>query len=175
MAELALAKAATMGPSSREGSSTTAAPVQVSRVGTATEVVLKPPDPAKTRAWVGPVRQGSTSSGAVPPWPQLRGSAGSKAPRAPGPGRPVGLADDDAAEPGSGPGKRRRASRMASQSAWPSCRTGADERGPVGGAEALADVSARTPSSAARKPTATAVGDRGVEGADEVDREARPR
>src|SRR4051794_6103962 len=46
-----------MGPTSREGSSTTADPVQGSRVGTPTLVVLNPPGPAKTRAWAGPVRQ----------------------------------------------------------------------------------------------------------------------
>src|ERR1019366_5070233 len=62
----------TIGPISREGSSTTAAPVQVSIVGTPTEVVLKPPEPATTSAWVDPERQGSINSGAVPPCPQER-------------------------------------------------------------------------------------------------------
>ena len=88
-----------MGPISREGSSTTAAPVQVSMVGTPMAVVLKPPGPAKTRAWVEPVRQGSISSGAAPPWPQLalvgrvEGAAGDAVLV-----DAVGLADDDAAK-----------------------------------------------------------------------------
>src|SRR5262245_56209507 len=56
-----------MGPISREGSSTTAVPRQVSMEGTPIEVVLKPPGPLNTRAWVEPVRHESISSGAVPP------------------------------------------------------------------------------------------------------------
>ena len=87
-----------MGPISREGSSTTAAPHQVSMVGMPTEVVLKPPGPPKTRAWVDPLRHGSISSGAVPPWPQvllvcrIEGAACDAILI-----DPVGLADDDAA------------------------------------------------------------------------------
>jgi hypothetical protein len=37
--------------------------------GNADEVVLKPPEPARTRAWVDPVRQGSMSKGSLPPRP----------------------------------------------------------------------------------------------------------
>ena len=66
-------------------------------VGTPMAVVLKPPGPAKTRAWVEPVRQGSTSSGAEPPWPQLVLSAGSQArPADPVLVDAVSLAHDDA-------------------------------------------------------------------------------
>jgi len=68
----------TIGPISRDGSSTTAAPVQVSIVGTPTEVVLKPPEPAMTIACVDPERQGSINSGAAPPCPQERWFDGSK-------------------------------------------------------------------------------------------------
>jgi len=42
------------------------------------DVLLNEPAPAKIRLWVGPERQGSMSSGAVPPFPQLALSAGSK-------------------------------------------------------------------------------------------------
>ena len=54
----------------------------VSIVGTPTEVVLKPPEPAMTSAWVDPERQGSINSGAVPPCPQERWFDGSKGPDA---------------------------------------------------------------------------------------------
>ena len=70
--------AVTIGPISREGSSTTTEPVQVSRVGMPMEVVLKPPEPARTRAWVDPMRQGSMSRGSLPPRAQLRRACGSK-------------------------------------------------------------------------------------------------
>jgi hypothetical protein len=69
---------ASIGPSSPEGSRTTTEPVQVSSVDAA-EVDLNEPAPANTRLWVGPDLQGSTSSGAFPPFPQLALFAGSNA------------------------------------------------------------------------------------------------
>ena len=67
-----------MGPTWQDGSSTTAEPVQWASVGTVIAVVLKPPLPAKTAPCVASEVQGSISSGALPPWPQVFLSPGSK-------------------------------------------------------------------------------------------------
>ncbi len=155
---------ASIGPTSREGSSTTAEPVQHSRVGTASETVLKPPEPAKASAWVGPVRQGSTSNGARPPWPQVRGSAGSKArPRAPR-SRSTRYASPTTMPPNppSGPGKSRRASRIVSQSAWPWLSERARTRAAAGASSRRAAraprgwASQRTPPPKAATPSSVA-------------------
>jgi hypothetical protein len=71
--------ASSIGPSSAAGSSTTAAPVQVSKVDTAL-VVLNEPDPATTSEWVDPSTQRSINSGARPPWPHVAGSPGLNGP-----------------------------------------------------------------------------------------------
>ena len=77
--------------------------------------------------------------------------------------------------PGSGPGKRRRASRIGIQSAWPWLSEAARvRRGPVGGAEAVAAQGADAGGDGEEAERA-GVGDRGVEGAGEVEPEARPR
>ena len=73
--------ASSIGPSSAAGSSTTTEPVQVSKVETAL-VVLNEPEPATTSEWVDPSTQGSTSSGARPPWPHVAGLPGLNGPRA---------------------------------------------------------------------------------------------
>ncbi len=87
--------ASSIGPSSAAGSSTTAEPVQVSKVETAL-VVLNEPDPATTSEWVDPSTQGSTSSGARPPSPQVAGLRGLNGPaRLP---RIISLADHDPAK-----------------------------------------------------------------------------
>ncbi len=98
-----------IGASSHDGSSATALPVQVSSAGIATEVVLNAPLPAKTRAWVDPVRHGSTNSGFVPPLPQVNASSDRRrAGCRPGRGcrgrvDPVGLADHQTAVTRIGP------------------------------------------------------------------------
>ena len=67
-----------IGPISREGSSTTALPDQCSSRVMAVEV-FRPPEPANMMECVGPSVHGSTSSGALPPPPQVRRLRGSKA------------------------------------------------------------------------------------------------
>ena len=82
---------------------------------------MKPPEPAKTKAWVDPLRQGSTSSGVLPPRPQVAAVSGIEGTL----GHavvvdPVGFADDEARHGlDRVPGNKRRASFMESQSACP--------------------------------------------------------
>jgi hypothetical protein len=61
----------TMGATSFDGSSTTSVLPHLSAVGIVTEVVLKPPEPAKTIPWLEPNDPSKQSNDDVPPEPQV--------------------------------------------------------------------------------------------------------
>ena len=61
----------TIGATSFDGSSTTSVPPHLSAVGIVTDVVLKPPEPAKTMPCDEPNEPSKQSSGDLPPAPQV--------------------------------------------------------------------------------------------------------